>query len=339
MVSIIKIWISVLAGAVLVCSDSAWAMHKALMAAKFYRLEMKEATEAPEEGASGRSVLSPAHGSIVQSDLKVHYKALGLKFPDHSGPSRPDVESLKVLKEAAAKPSLKLPTIDVRWPGFDEFDLGFVQIPSGFLPDGLAMGGFESAKYPVTRELWNLIMPDHGVTLGSCATCPVTGVVWDNEDGSPAEVQTFLERLNSRTSDRGCTYDLPTDRELWYLIRGDVSGKNTARYSVAQVRGEFVNLNDENVDEYVTHEGNSAGRPRSVGLKRTNAFGLELGNVLRLSKDPYYTAHPSAGRSARGGCWFFDVRCASSKYKTIAYAGDRQDYIGFSLVRRCKSEN
>ena len=81
-----KIRLLILAGAILVCSDSAWAMHKALMAAKFYRLEMKEAAEAPEEGAGGRSVLGSSQGSRTQSELKVHYKALGLTFPEHAGP-------------------------------------------------------------------------------------------------------------------------------------------------------------------------------------------------------------------------------------------------------------
>jgi hypothetical protein len=331
-------------------STSAWAMHKALLAAKLHRLEMRESGgDGSATQEEGKAPLGVSQGVQATSDMKIHWKALGLTFPHAGSPARVDVESMNLLragpppKDVGLKAPLKLPSLDLPWPEFEEFNSSFVVVPEGFLPDGLPMGGFEAAKYPVTRVLWNLILPEHAVSLGNCPTCPVTDVVWDHEDGSPAEVQFFLERLNARASNRGCVYDLPTDPQLWYLIRGDVTGKSVARYSVAKVSGagssgtEFVSLDDENVDPYLIHDGNSAGRPRPVGTKRTNAFGLELGNVWRLSKDPFYPARPDVGRTARGGSWFFDLHCASSRYKTIAYAGDRQDSIGFSLVRRCGS--
>ncbi len=355
MLSFVRVSICLAVGMIAFSSHSAWAMHKALLAAKLYRLEMKEVGDAATAGGptseeSGRSVLGAPQNSRVQSELKVHWKALGLAYPAALGPSRVDAESMRTLEQefvqgrrgAEAEGHEK---VIAQWPGFKDFSAGFIKIPSGFLPNGLPMGGFEAAKYPVTRDLWNQMMPDFAVSLGANPSCPVTEVAWDNSDGSPAEVQVFLERLNAKTAGLGCVYDLPTDPELWYLIRGDVSGKSTARYSLGVAGGSssgierVVLLNDENVDDYITHEGNSSGRLRPVGLKRVNAFGLELGNVWKLSKDPYYVSQPKVGRTARGGCWFFDLSCASSHYKTIAYAGDRQDFIGFSLVRRCSSDS
>jgi hypothetical protein len=225
------------------------------------------------------------------------------------------------------------------WMAFEEFDRSFVRIPAGYLKDGaISVESFEAAQTPVTRELWNEIMPDLRVSLDHCRSCPVTDVAWENEDGSPAEVQTFLKRLNERTHLYSCTYELPTDHQLWYMIRADQSGKRLAHFSLVldSESGDRIELTEQNAHDYIIHEGNSQGRVQPVGLKKPNAFGIELGNVWKMSRDPFSPDSRQLGRAARGGSWFFDLSCAESDYRTIIYPGDRQDFVGFSLVRNCR---
>ncbi len=225
------------------------------------------------------------------------------------------------------------------WVRYEEFYRGFVVVPSGSLPLGSeAVDSFEAARAPVTRALWNEIMPDRAISVDHCANCPVTDVAWEHADGSPAEVQEFLERLNERTQLYRCIYDLPTDQQLWYMIRADVTGRSLAPFGLAgdSTVGALVDIRYENADDYIFHEGNSRERIQPIGSKRANAFGIELGNVWKMSKDPFTTPQGSYGRVARGGSWFFDLSCAESSYRTIVYPGDRQDFVGLSLVRTCQ---
>lgn len=220
----------------------------------------------------------------------------------------------------------------------ERFRAQFVQIPAGRLPDGTQIAAHEADKFPATRELWNEIwgdMPadvpaDQRATWNQCPRCPVTHVNWENQNRSSAEVQEFLGRLNQReaVSGSGCTYDLPTDKQLHYDIRADVTGTNQDIYSAG--------VNGTNVNDYVTHWGNSNRQIQPVGQKTLNGFGLELGNIWKMSKDLYDSAHPEWGRSVRGGSWGNDVSLAKSGNRNYAIAGNRGDRMGFSLVRTCR---
>ena len=211
----------------------------------------------------------------------------------------------------------------------------FVTIPAGKLPGNIEIATFEAAQYPVTRKQWKLIMgemPSHvsegqRSTWNSCPNCPVTYVNWENQDGSRAEVQDFLEKLNQREVASGCTYDLPADKQLWYTIRGDETGLNQDLYSKG--------FTSQNVGEYVTHRGNSNQQIQSVGQKKLNAFGIELGNVWKMSKELYSQGQPAWGRSVRGGGWADDVSGAGSGSRHGAAAGRRSDDVGLALVRTC----
>jgi formylglycine-generating enzyme required for sulfatase activity len=220
------------------------------------------------------------------------------------------------------------------------FRAQFVQVPPGMLPDGTQIAAMEADRYPVTREFWNEIMggmPEHvpaanRVTWNDAPRVPVTFVSWENQNGSPAEVQGFLARLNEREQATGCVYDLPTDQQLWYLIRGDVTGQNRDLYSAGVIAA--------NVNEFVTYYGNSnpdgtGNQIQSVGNKTSNRFGIELGNVWKMSKDLHSPAQRSHGRSIRGGGWNNDINFAESGVRSSAYAGYRFDYVGLALVRSC----
>jgi formylglycine-generating enzyme required for sulfatase activity len=231
----------------------------------------------------------------------------------------------------------ELPTTQNRAPITQPRALGreFVTIRAARLPDQREVAAFQADKYPVTREFWNEIMggmpeqvPAHlRTSWNNCPTCPVTYVNWENGDHSRAEVQTFRVNLNQIEQTTGCTYDLPTEAQLWSMIRCDETGTNQDLYS----RG----VTAANVNEYVTYSGNSNGRIQPVGLKTPNLCGIELGNVWKLSKDLYDPAHPHWGRSIRGGSWDDVVGYSESAERNGASAGYRGGSVGFSLVRRC----
>ena len=212
------------------------------------------------------------------------------------------------------------------FPSYDAFDEQFVVIPEGVLPNGVAVASFETGRFPVTNQIWTEIMEDG--MQHACPTCPKTEVTWENRDGSPAEIQEFLTKLNQKTASMGCTYDLPDDPQLWYTIRADVTGTNTDLYSTG--------VNAQNVNEYVTYVDNSNQQIQPVGQKKFNAFGIELGNVQKISKTPYDPADPNWGRSVRGGGWSYADFYAESDYRHNMSIGSRDDDMGFSLVRTCR---
>jgi formylglycine-generating enzyme required for sulfatase activity len=226
------------------------------------------------------------------------------------------------------------------WPEFAQFDAQFVTIPKGFLPnDTNEIASFETGKYPaVTEKHWQEIMGSlpEGYQP-TCPNCPITNVHWENEDGSPAEVQDFLSKLNEKTAHLGCTYDLPTDRQLQYLFRGDETGTNTAQFMMAKNQdGSPVDVNDNNRDDYIWHFGNSGAKIQPMGTKKVNAFGIERPSVLMMSKDIYDATRPNLGRSMRGGSWGYSASNAESQIRFHAYAGYRNVGMGFPLVRKCR---
>ena len=239
----------------------------------------------------------------------------------------------------------------------------FVKIPAGFLPpedskkEKIPVEAFETTRYPVTRAFWQEVMGDmpphvpkeEKAAWNQCPDCPVTHVAYEeydldekgerkkDKDGKDlikaAEIQEFLKKLNEKVEGTGCHYDLPTSAQLKYTQRGDVTGENKDKYSKG--------VTDTNVDEYVTYYGNS-NKPgpkvrqiQPVGHKKLNEFGIELGNVWKISKDMYDPAHSEWGRAACGGSWYSSASYASSGRRFDAGVGDRGSNDGFALLRTC----
>jgi hypothetical protein len=230
------------------------------------------------------------------------------------------------------------------WPNFAEFDGQFVTVPEGFLPnDSNKIASFEAVQYPaVTEKLWLEIMGS--LPMGYQAKgsrYPITRVNWENKDGSAAEVQEFLAKLNEKTARLGCTYDLPTDRQLQYLLRGDETGINTAKFMMATRQdGSPLDVNDNNLDDYIWHFSNSDTRSgRSVQpmeTKKANAFGIERPSVWMMSKDLYDPVQPVFGRTRRGGSFYSCADYAESQFRSSTYAGYRHADVGFALIRTCE---
>jgi hypothetical protein len=224
----------------------------------------------------------------------------------------------------------------------------FVKIPSGLLPGRIMVQEFEMDRYPVTRDFWQRTMgnlpahfsasqdfvtdsvlaptgPDIELFL-SCPDCPVTYVNWTTRSGAPDEVQEFLSRLNAKVAYSGCTYDLPTEEQLMYAMRGDVTGQNTDPYS----SGVTIN----NRLDYITCRENAQDSIQPNGRKLRNSFGIELGNVERMSKSPFSPSF--TGRFALGGAWNEEGRSAELIYRGTETPGVYSPGIGISLIRKCK---
>lgn len=260
------------------------------------------------------------------------------------------VANMEAVKEAVAHGAWSA------WSGWLKEHFPFVKIPAGNLPApngpngpggvGRRVEPFETSRYPVTREFWEKVMGSVPISIprkarakwSECPKCPMTYVAWEDWDKQnrrsiPAEIQEFIQRLNrmerkySKDSKSYCTYDLPTDDQLWYSIRGDVTGTNTDPYSAG--------VTDQNVNDYVTHWENSDQQIQRVGRKAANRFEVELGNVWKMSKALYDSEHPKWGRSVRGGGWRSCVSLAGSGICIPADSGYRCVSVGFSLVRTC----
>jgi hypothetical protein len=235
------------------------------------------------------------------------------------------------------------------WPGFVEFESQFVKIPQVTLPKlkgypyDTSVPPFETSRYPVTRKIWVDLMGEESLhvdlkdTWRECPDCPITHVTWEEKDASPAEIQEFLRRLNELTAKLGCTYDLPTDPQLWAAIRGDVTGEDQSPYSKG--------VTHLNVKEYVTYSENSdtdgtGKKIQPVGLKKLNAFGIELGNVIKITKDLRTPDLPIRTQRIRGASWSSERSLVNSDYEFLGIlVGNRNSFVGFALVRNCKSAN
>ena len=218
----------------------------------------------------------------------------------------------------------------------------FVKVPQGFLPPDFAGGelrpidAFEASGIPVTRELWKEVMgavplrvPMHEQkTWSTCPDCPVTYLSFDEE------VQKFLARLNHILAPTGCRYNLPSDLQVWYMIRADETGLNTDPYSSG--------ITEDNVDQYITYWGSFNGgcigpvkcELQPVGKKMRNRFGIELGNAWRLSTDLFDPAVPKASTTVRGGCYNSGKNRIESDLRSYS-AGEYRCATGFSLIRTC----
>lgn len=254
------------------------------------------------------------------------------------------VANLKVVKDEVAAHA---------WPYWLKEHFPFEKIPGGYLPGngpggvGRRVEAFEVSRYPVTRGLWERVMGSVPISVpkaeradwSECPDYPMTYVAWEDSDSIngriiPAEIQEFIVRLNrielkySKVSNSHCTYDLPTEDQLWYSIRGDVTGTNKDPYSAG--------VTDDNVNDYITHYGNAYGIIRPIGRKIRNKFGVELGNVWKLSKDIWDSRYPECGRSVRGGGYNCMCHDAVSGRRACQGCGWRDGYTGFSLVRTCQ---
>ncbi len=161
-----------------------------------------------------------------------------------------------------------------------------------------------------------------------CPNHPVDMVSW-------ADAQAFIQRLNE-LQDK-CVYRLPTEAEWEYAARG---GEPTIYSFGSDASG---------LGAHAWYYDNSNGRSQMVASKMPNPFGLYdmHGNVWEWVQDWYgdYPKQsitdpkgPSSGsrRVVRGGSWSNLARYLRSAPRNSYGPGDRNDYLGFRLVRSCR---
>ena len=202
--------------------------------------------------------------------------------------------------------------------------------------------GFWMGKYEVTQAQWEAVMGDNPSGFKDCGgDCPVERVSWH-------DVQDFVAKLNG--SSRGEKYRLPTEAEWEYAVR---AGTTTDTYAgdITVPTGNDPVVNgiawyDENSGDRIGWYSDSVLRPRPVGQKAPNAWGLHdmLGNVFEWVQD-WFGSYPGGSvtdpqgpgsgseRVYRGGSFGSVAAHCRSADRLSFSPGLRTPVLGFRLLR------
>lgn len=153
---------------------------------------------------------------------------------------------------------------------------------------------------------------------------PVLGVSW-------MDARAFARWLSETAVG---TFRLPTEAEWEYACRG---GGRNQRFA-----------GGDSVERVGWYEENSGGKPHRVGIKAPNDLGLfdMSGNVWEWVEDVFvtegYAQHRRKNplvrakrkwRVSRGGSWSGAVEFLSCYYRGVGDKADRDDNMGFRLLR------
>ncbi|WP_130472985.1 formylglycine-generating enzyme family protein [Candidatus Magnetaquicoccus inordinatus] len=163
-------------------------------------------------------------------------------------------------------------------------------------------------------------------SMGSALTAPdhpIVGV-------SKSDALAFIQWMGNRHP--GLRFRLPTEAEWEYACRAG----NTQESAAAPL------------EAVAWYKQNSQSKTQSVGSKQANGFGLHdmLGNVWEWTQDHYdvqaYGQHAlhnpqivneSLFFVVRGGSWSSPVNYLDCGYRGVGEERDRDDNMGFRLVR------
>lgn len=169
-------------------------------------------------------------------------------------------------------------------------------------------GGISMGKYEVTQAQWQAVMGNNPAQFASCGErCPIETISWN-------EVQTFLQKLNSRS---GKQYRLPTEQEWLAACK---AGK------------ENQYCGTEDLNAIAWYASNAQDKAHPVGQKHANAWGLHdmSGNVSEWTK----TCQDSAclNRVICGGSWLNSASLLKVTARDWQKGGLRNSRLGFRLV-------
>lgn len=239
----------------------------------------------------------------------------------------------------------------------------FVHLPGGCYPMGatqaalganpvhqVCVGGFWLARYETNNDQYRRCVlagscpapeqqdvgikehfrtgdEDHYQQMGEALTAgdhPVVGVSWLN-------AQMFAKWLSSQTGEK---FRLPTEAEWEYGCRADRLQEPTHSQSEMKITAWYSQ--------------NSQGKSHASGSKMPNNFGLYdmSGNVWEWVEDHFdsqaYTQHAKNSplfvkkdffHVNRGGSWSSEPIHLNCAYRGVGEEQDRDDNLGFRLVR------
>ncbi|MBF0620520.1 MAG: SUMF1/EgtB/PvdO family nonheme iron enzyme [Magnetococcales bacterium] len=222
------------------------------------------------------------------------------------------------------------------WAPTGKFFMGSDREERGRRPDEgprheVSLDGFWIGQYPVTWAEWNRVMGDNprGVYKPAMEKYPVERTDW-------RDVKQFITRYSGMLQSE---YDvrLPSEAEWEYAARG---GAETVF---------FFGDDPSQLKEYAWYLDNACGRPRPVGEKQPNPWGIydQLGNVWEWTEDwyaaKYYQNSPEANpkgaesgqyRVRRGGCWKSSIAACRPAHRNRVTETTRGNSMGFRIVLR-----
>ena len=193
----------------------------------------------------------------------------------------------------------------------------------------VTLNTFYIGKYEVTQKQWKEVMGTNPSTFSGCDDCPVEQLSWN-------DIQIFINKLNDKTS---FDFRLPTEAEWEFAARG---GNLSRGY-------EYAGSNDYKAVAW--YDSNSKGKPRQVGMKDSNEYGLYdmSGNILEWCQDyydeNYYKYSPANNpkgpitgtyRVLKGGSWSFDYGNCQPAYRFYHSPEMPSEFSGFRLCRDFK---
>jgi len=180
--------------------------------------------------------------------------------------------------------------------------------------------GFHIAAGEVTQAVWQDVM-GYNPSKVKGESLPVHGVSW-------TEAVAFCKKLSAK---EGKTYRLPTEAEWEYACR-------------AGSTGAFAGCGE--ADKMAWHMDNSGERPREVGTRQPNAWGIYdmHGNAMEWTADWYASEYgkgravdptgPAEGklRVARGGSWLHFPRACRSAARLPVRPASGPSNMSFRVV-------
>lgn len=223
-----------------------------------------------------------------------------------------------------------------------------------FPPHKVKIQSFYIAQFPVTQNLWELVMgynkshfkekkfsetpnlwssasffsfPRWGAFLGSAIKFSSVQGHFPVENITHFEAIEFVKRLSNMT---GVKFSLPTEEEWEYAARGGSMSQG------------FIYAGSNSIDEVAWYKENSNGKTHPVGEKVPNELGLYdmSGNVWEWTET---LAHPysdtSINRSGskyirRGGSWWHDSKNCRVSKRYVSDETKKTSGLGLRVVIR-----
>ena len=188
-------------------------------------------------------------------------------------------------------------------------------------PHYVTVKDFSIGKYEVTQAEWIEIMGDNPSKFKGNDKRPVEQVSFE-------DVQIFITKLNTKYSEH---FRLPTEVEWEFSARGGLQSKS------------FRYAGSNNANEVAWWEGNSNGKPHSVGTLKPNELGIYdmSGNIWEWCSDwkipypcnPQGKSFAMASRVLRGGTFSNDSSSVRVRDRNGRGVSLRLPTLGFRLAK------